>query len=97
MYRKKLNEDGMLFVLKHDSLIGIFMLNMRFKINIFWLSKKGRIVYAIYNAKPCSSIMKCIVYKPKIKARYVLETKTSIKMKINEKVIIPLPLQNNSQ
>ncbi len=77
MYREKLGrKEGMLFITKKDSTQGIWMLNMKFNIDILWLDSKGAIVDMVENAEPCSSIFSCKVYIPKKKARYVLELNT---------------------
>ncbi len=73
MYRERIGNDGMLFISDHDEKYGIWMLNMKFKIDILWLDKSGRVVSVKESAQPCTSIFNCDVYRPDKKARYVLE------------------------
>jgi uncharacterized protein len=76
MYRDRLvNGTGMLFVLDREGVMGasIWMLNMRFSIDVVWMDSGGRIVDILENAKPCSSMFGCRTYAPESKAKYVLE------------------------
>ena len=76
MYRDRLeNGRGMLFVLGRESVAeaSIWMLNMRFSIDVVWMDSGGRVVDILENAKPCSSMLGCRTYAPESKAKYVLE------------------------
>src|SRR5208337_3196068 len=76
MYRDRLERGrGMLFALGGESRMGagIWMLNMRFPIDIVWMDSGGRVVDLKENAEPCSSFLRCKTYVPRSKAKYVLE------------------------
>jgi len=72
MYRKELNEDGMLFIFKKEAKHSITMKNMNFSVDVFWLDKKGKIK-EILNANPS-----LVFYNPKYKSKYILELKSNI-------------------
>jgi uncharacterized membrane protein (UPF0127 family) len=74
MYRDKLyDNEAMLFLPMRYARHSIWMLNMRFSIDIFWLSKSGEVVDMYENAKPCKSVFGCKSYLPKYSSFYVLE------------------------
>lgn len=65
--------QGMLLVFNRDGRHGIWMLNMKFNIDIIWLDWNRRVVYIVDDAEPCASIFSCKTYKPPKDARYVIE------------------------
>lgn len=72
MFRKSLPEkEGMLFVFDDEGYHGFWMMNMSFPIDIIWISKEKKVIDIVKNAQPCGLI--CSTYKPKEKAKYVLE------------------------
>lgn len=72
MFRKDLEKNkGMLFVFNNDSYQSIWMMNMSFPLDIIWIDAKHKIVDIVKDAQPC--MIFCTVYRPKEKARYVLE------------------------
>ncbi|MEM0201038.1 MAG: DUF192 domain-containing protein [Candidatus Micrarchaeaceae archaeon] len=74
MYRKSLaKNEGMLFIFKKSSKYGIWMLNMKFNIDIIWLDNNLKIIDSLQNVKPCTSLLKCKTYYPKSPSKYVLE------------------------
>ncbi len=74
MYKRSLPRNtGMLFVLRRESALGIWMLNMRFSIDILWLDRSGAVMHIVENAEPCASVFSCHVYRPHKPAKYVLE------------------------
>ena len=74
MHRSGLGKaEGMLFVPGHNAMHGIWMHNMRFSIDILWLSRNGKVVDMLENAKPCTSIFNCPTYKPSRPSFYILE------------------------
>ncbi len=74
MYRPGLSKgEGMLFYPGNNARHGIWMQNMKFPIDIVWLSGEGRVVDIKERAAPCKSIFSCPTYKPEDNARYVLE------------------------
>lgn len=69
MFRDSLPENfGMLFVFDYDGYHGIWMIGMKFPIDIIWIDKRKKIVDFVENAKPSFN-----TYRPVKKARYVLE------------------------
>lgn len=76
MFRDRLEKNtGMLFVLSMESKAeaSIWMLNMRFSIDVIWMDRNGKIVDIVEGMKPCKSLFRCRTYMPKHKANYVLE------------------------
>ena len=45
-------DEGMLFIFPEDGIHGFWMKDMRFSIDIFWLSSDGTIVYMAQNVSP---------------------------------------------
>lgn len=64
---------GMLLVFRKEGRHGIWMMNMKFAIDILWLDKRNRIVHIVEDAEPCRSIFSCEVYKPGKNAACVIE------------------------
>ncbi len=76
MHRERIGADeGMLFSFTRDDRWPIWMLNMRFSIDIVWLDRDFMVVGLERSAKPCASIIGCATYRPAQRARYVLELK----------------------
>lgn len=72
MSKKILPEkEGMLFIFNEENYHGIWMMNMRFPIDIIWIDKDLKIVDIAEDAQPCK--FKCPIYRPDSKASYVLE------------------------
>src|SRR5271157_2080402 len=68
MYREGLEKDrGMLFVLGRESITeaSIWMLNMKFSIDVVWMNGGGKVIDIVENAKPCASMFGCRAYAPK--------------------------------
>ena len=63
-------DEGMLFVFPKDGEYGFWMKDMRFAIDIIWLSADGTVVYIEKNVSPSTYPD---VFKPREVARYVLE------------------------
>lgn len=83
MHRKGLGKnEAMLFALVRDSRIGIWMLNMKFSIDIIWLDGDGIVIDKKEEALPCESFLKCRSYYPASPARYVVETTAGVCMKL---------------
>ena len=73
MFRKGLDQgQGMFFVFDAEDIYPFWMKNMLFAIDIVWLDKEKRVVYAAANVPPCVTDP-CPVYKPSAPAMYVLE------------------------
>lgn len=85
MFRKSLAEgSGMLFLFDTDGYHGIWMMNMSFPIDIIWIDSEHDIVDIVKNAQPCG--ISCPIYKPKEKARYVLEVNVGFTDKYSIKI-----------
>ena len=62
MFRESLDEGrGMLFTLGRESRseASIWMLNMKFSIDILWLDRDGKVIDIKENASPCTSVWGC--------------------------------------
>ncbi|MGI0141828.1 MAG: DUF192 domain-containing protein [Candidatus Micrarchaeales archaeon] len=87
MYRKKINADqGMLFNFPVERKWKIWMLNMKFPLDILWLDKNGIVIHIEKNLKPCSSMFSCPNYSPDADAKYVIEINAGICSKLGIKV-----------
>lgn len=91
MYRKSMNKDhGMLFVFGREGRYDIWMMNMRFPIDIVWLSASGKILKIAERAAPCSSLLSCPPHRSPENARYVLELNANstreYKMKVGDRL-----------
>ena len=88
MYRE--DNASMFFVFDKDSKYGIWMLNMKFPLDIVWLDKNMKIIDFIEGIKPCMSLFNCKTYTPEYPSRYVLELKKGSikKFKINKNIKI---------
>lgn len=64
------NDEGMLFVFPEDGVYGFWMKDMRFSIDILWLSSLGEVVHIEKNVSPETYPASFQPLKP---ARYVLE------------------------
>ena len=74
MHRSTLRgSEGMLLMPGREARHGIWMYNMRFAIDIVWLSRDGVVVDIRKNAMPCKSILSCPTYTPRLGALYILE------------------------
>jgi len=63
--------QGMLFVFENEGTYSIWMRNMQFSLDIFWLDENGVVIDMWQNAHPNSYPQ---VYEPRSAALYVLET-----------------------
>jgi uncharacterized membrane protein (UPF0127 family) len=62
--------EGMLFIFPQDGIYPFWMKDMRFSIDILWLSDDGRIVYAVQDVSPDTYPN---AFTPTSVARFVLE------------------------
>lgn len=88
MFRSSLGEGkGMLLVFEKEDYWPIWMMGMRFPIDIIWMSKNMLVVDIINNARPRLSFK---THTPKRKAKYVLEVNAgfakSHEIKIGSKI-----------
>lgn len=87
MFRKSLpKRECMLFKFAFSARYGIWMHNMRFPIDIAWLSADLLVVDTVKNAKPCNGTFDCKTYHPRSKAKYVLETNAGMLSKCGIKI-----------
>lgn len=74
MYRESMAANrGMLYVFPFERAWKIWMLNMRFALDVVWLDKRGVVVHMERNLRPCKSFLSCRTYAPRRGAKYVLE------------------------
>jgi hypothetical protein len=66
-------DEGMLFIFPEDGKYAFWMRDMRFPIDILWLSDTGAVVYMVQNVSPETYPENFAPYDP---ARYVLELPT---------------------
>ena len=85
MFREHLDkESALLFVFKEGGFYGFWMKNMRFPLDIIWVSDDKRIVDIKTNTPPCLSVCESLI--PAVKARYVLEVNSGFVNKHNIKI-----------
>ena len=95
MHRKNLKKnEGMLFITTKESKYGIWMLNMKFSIDIIWLDANGRIVDIKENAEPSHFVFSSETFKPKFKAKYILEINSGASKSIGISIGSIINLQN---
>jgi uncharacterized membrane protein (UPF0127 family) len=67
--------EGMLFVYEQPTRQGFWMKDMKFPIDIIWISRDKTVVHIEHKLQPCSLGMLCPMYKPaEDNSMYVLET-----------------------
>lgn len=94
MFRDDMKDDkGMLFIFEKEDIHSMWMLNMRFSIDILWLDEKGAVVWLYEDVSPCMR-MPCPAYEPMVKARYVLELNAGTAKKNGLKVGSVIRLEN---
>ena len=82
MFKESLSSDeGMLFVFEKEDMHSFWMLNMKFPLEIIWISQEGRVVYIAKSLYPCDEGCESII--PREKARYVLEVNAGFVDKYN--------------
>lgn len=87
MHKKGLGEkEAMLFVFGRAAKYPVWMLNMRFNIDILWLDDDRTVKEIVVDAEPCRSIFDCDAYTPKANARYILELNSGVSEKLGIKV-----------
>ena len=77
MYREGLDEGmGMLFVFGSEGRHGFWMKNMKFSIDMMWISGDGRVVHVEHSVPACGE-GSCRGYASSENAKYVLETRAN--------------------
>lgn len=68
------SSEGMLFPYESPRILSFWMKDMKFPIDIIWLSADKKVVHIEENLQPCSTLLPCPSYAPDVPAQYVLET-----------------------
>lgn len=76
------DDRGMLFLFQKQDIQRMWMKDMDFPIDMFWIDSKGRVVHIEKNAPPCESTL-CEIYEPQTLAKYVIETRTGFAKEFN--------------
>ena len=66
---------GMLFVFDSLSKQSMWMIDMKFPLDIVWLDEQMTIVHCTYSADPCKSRSDCPSYSSKYRVKYAIEMK----------------------
>ena len=69
---------GMLLEYPKSGLHSIWMVNMKFPLDILWLDENKRIIDVALNLQPAKSMFGAEEYMPQRNARYILEIPTGI-------------------
>ena len=77
------NDEGMLFIFDKSSIYPFWMKDMKFAIDIIWISEEKKVIYIKKDAKPEDYPQS---YNPESPALYVLEVATGFSEKNNLKV-----------
>ena len=64
---------GMLFIFDHVSRQSMWMIEMKFPLDIIWLDEQMTIVNITRNAPPCESAAKCRSYSSRYRVKYAIE------------------------
>lgn len=81
-YTKLSEGTGMLFIFSKQDVQRMWMKDMDFPIDMFWISSKDRIVHIEKSAPPCKSSL-CNIYEPSTISKYVLETNAGFAKEYN--------------
>lgn len=85
MFRENMGEnEGMLFVFESQEAQGFWMKNMKFALDIIWISADKRIIDIAENIQPCGS-QDCESYTSKEKIKYAIEVNAGFVKKNNIK------------
>jgi uncharacterized membrane protein (UPF0127 family) len=75
---------GMLFIFKTPDVQRMWMKDMNFPIDIFWIGNKGKIQHIEKKALPCVPPMTiCEIFEPPVLSKYVLETREGFAIESN--------------
>jgi uncharacterized membrane protein (UPF0127 family) len=64
---------GMLFVFPRLAIQSMWMVRMRFPLDIVWLDENLRVVHVVEGAPPCPSLDTCPTYGSRFLAKYAIE------------------------
>lgn len=85
MFRKRLpRKHAMLFVFEKETRYPFWMKNMKFALDIIWLSKDKQVVYIAKNVQPCQD--SCESIAPDKEAQFVLEVNADFADKYKIKI-----------
>ena len=65
--------NGMLFIFDSLSRQSMWMIDMKFPLDIVWLDEQMTIVHCTYSAEPCKSRAECPSYSSKYRVKYAIE------------------------
>ena len=82
--KNTLNEnEGMLFIFDAPKEHSFWMKDMKFPIDIIWISSDNKIVHIEKNLQPCTFFLICTSYSPHANSKYVLEVPSNYTTKNN--------------
>ena len=82
--KNTLNEnEGMLFIFDTPKEYSFWMKDMKFPIDIIWISSDNKIVHIEKNLQPCAFFLFCTSYSPHANSKYVLEVPSNYTAKNN--------------
>jgi uncharacterized protein len=82
--KNTLNEnEGMLFIFDTPKEYSFWMKDMKFPIDIIWISPDNKIVHIEKNLQPCTFFLICTSYSPHANSKYVLEVPSNYTAKNN--------------
>jgi uncharacterized membrane protein (UPF0127 family) len=82
--KNTLNEsEGMLFIFDTPKAHSFWMKDMKFPIDIIWISSDNKIVHIEKNLQPCTFFLICTSYSPHANSKYVLEVPSNYTTKNN--------------
>ncbi len=79
-------DQGMLFIFGESGRHGIWMLHMKFSIDILWLDGRGKVLHIVSSAPACKSMLNCKTYNPNVESRFVVEMKAGVAKRLKIKV-----------
>ena len=63
----------MLFIFDHVSRQGMWMIEMKFPLDIVWLDEQMTVVHISPSCPPCESAAKCPTYSSRYRVKYAIE------------------------
>lgn len=75
--------EGMLFIFDTPKKWSFWMKDMKFPIDIIWISSDNKIVHIEKNLQPCTFFLFCTSYSPDANSKYVLEVPSNYTTKNN--------------
>jgi uncharacterized membrane protein (UPF0127 family) len=95
MFRESLPYDrGMLFIFEQPGAHSIWMMNVKFSLDVIWIDSQNVVVHVERNLPPCSAF--CPSYSPRNPAKYILEVNSGVAdavgLREGDKVTVSLPI-----